>query len=87
MKVPHLFNPLKIGAITTPNRIFMAPLTRLRNTEPGDIPTPMMAEYYRQRASAGLIITEATQVSFQAKGYSGAPGLHTPEQISAWKYV
>lgn len=85
MKFPHLFNPLKIGAITTPNRIFMAPLTRLRNTEPGDIPTPMMAEYYRQRASAGLIITEATQVSFQAKGYSGAPGLHTPEQISAWK--
>lgn len=87
MKFPHLFNPLKIGAITTPNRIFMAPLTRLRNTEPGDIPTPMMAEYYRQRASAGLIITEATQVSFQAKGYSGAPGLHTPEQISAWKKI
>ncbi|MCW7762810.1 alkene reductase [Photorhabdus luminescens] len=87
MKFPHLFNPLKIGAITTPNRIFMAPLTRLRSIEPGDIPTSMMAEYYRQRASAGLIITEATQVSFQAKGYSGAPGLHTPEQISAWKKI
>lgn len=63
----------------------MAPLTRLRSIEPGDIPTPLMAEYYRQRASAGLIISEATQISAQAKGYAGAPGIHSPEQIAAWK--
>ena len=82
-----LFTPLKVGAITVPNRIFMAPLTRLRSIEPGDIPTPLMGEYYRQRASSGLIITEATQISFEAKGYAGAPGLHTPEQIAAWKAI
>ncbi|EEQ08492.1 N-ethylmaleimide reductase [Yersinia bercovieri ATCC 43970] len=78
---------MKVGALTLPNRVFMAPLTRLRSIEPGDIPTPLMAEYYRQRASAGLIITEATQISFQAKGYAGAPGLHTQEQLNAWKKI
>lgn len=82
-----LFSPLKVGAITVPNRVFMAPLTRLRSIEPGDIPTPLMGEYYRQRASAGLIISEATQISAQAKGYAGAPGLHSPEQIAAWKKI
>jgi len=87
MTLNKLFTPLKMGAITVPNRIFMAPLTRLRSIEPGDIPTPLMGEYYRQRASAGLIITEATQISFQAKGYAGAPGLHSPEQIAAWKAI
>lgn len=87
MASKQLFTPLKVGAITVPNRVFMAPLTRLRSIEPGDIPTPLMAEYYQQRASAGLIITEATQVSFQAKGYAGAPGLHTAEQIAAWKMI
>lgn len=87
MKTAKLFSPLKVGAITLPNRVFMAPLTRLRSIEPGDIPTPLMAEYYRQRASAGLIITEATQISFQAKGYAGAPGLHTQEQLNAWKKI
>lgn len=87
MASKQLFTPLKVGAITVPNRVFMAPLTRLRSIEPGDIPTPLMAEYYQQRASAGLIITEATQVSFQAKGYAGAPGLHTQPQIAAWKMI
>lgn len=82
-----LFTPLKVGAITAANRVFMAPLTRLRSIEPGDIPTPLMGEYYRQRASAGLIISEATQISAQAKGYAGAPGLHSPEQIAAWKKI
>lgn len=85
MSSEKLFSPLKVGAITAANRVFMAPLTRLRSIEPGDIPTPLMAEYYRQRASAGLIISEATQISAQAKGYAGAPGLHSPEQIAAWK--
>lgn len=87
MKTTKLFSPLKVGALTLPNRVFMAPLTRLRSIEPGDIPTPLMMEYYRQRASAGLIITEATQISFQAKGYAGAPGLHTQEQLNAWKKI
>lgn len=87
MQLEKLFTPLKLGAIVVPNRIFMAPLTRLRSIEPGDIPTPLMGEYYRQRASAGLVITEATQISFQAKGYAGAPGLHTAEQIAVWKAI
>ncbi|VEB98279.1 N-ethylmaleimide reductase [Cedecea lapagei] len=87
MSADKLFTPLKVGAITVPNRIFMAPLTRLRSIEPGDIPTPLMGEYYRQRASAGLIISEATQISAQAKGYAGAPGLHSEEQIAAWKKI
>jgi len=87
MSKATLFTPLKVGAVTVPNRIFMAPLTRLRSIEPGDIPTELMADYYAQRASSGLIITEATQISFQAKGYAGAPGLHTDEQIAAWKKI
>lgn len=87
MSASKLFTPLKVGAVTAPNRVFMAPLTRLRSIEPGDIPTPLMGEYYRQRASAGLIISEATQISAQAKGYAGAPGLHSPEQIAAWKKI
>lgn len=73
-----------MGAITAANRIFMAPLTRLRSIEPGDIPTPLMAEYYRQRASAGLIISEATQISAGQKGML-VHGIHSPEQIAAWK--
>ncbi|MBC4185339.1 alkene reductase [Klebsiella pneumoniae] len=87
MSEAKLFSPLKVGAVTVPNRVFMAPLTRLRSIEPGDIPTPLMGEYYRQRASSGLIITEATQISAQAKGYAGAPGLHSPEQIAAWQKI
>ncbi|KFC81365.1 alkene reductase [Buttiauxella agrestis] len=87
MSADKLFTPLKVGAITAPNRIFMAPLTRLRSIVPGDIPTPLMGEYYRQRASSGLIISEATQISAQAKGYEGAPGLHSDEQIAAWKKI
>lgn len=82
-----LFQPLHVGPLTLPNRVFMAPLTRLRSLEPGDIPTPLMAEYYGQRASAGLIISEATQISFQAKGYSGSPGIHTDAQIAGWQRV
>lgn len=67
MSEAKLFSPLKVGAVTVPNRVFMAPLTRLRSIEPGDIPTPLMGEYYRQRASSGLIITEATQISARPK--------------------
>ena len=62
MSFPNLFNPLQLGVQTLKNRIFMAPLTRLRAIEPGDVPTPLAKTYYSQRAGAGLIITEATQV-------------------------
>lgn len=87
--MPHslLFSPIKIGPVTLTNRIFMAPLTRLRSKEPGDIPTDLMLEYYRQRASAGLIISEATQISSAAKGSAGAPGLHSEAQCVAWKKI
>ena len=91
MSSEKLYSPLKVGAITAANRIFMAPLTRLRSIEPGDIPTPLMAEYYRQRASAGLIISEATQISAQQKDNAGAPGIHSPgtncrmEKITDWR--
>ena len=70
MSSEKLYSPLKVGAITAANRIFMAPLTRLRSIEPGDIPTPLMAEYYRQRASAGLIISEATQQALLGDDFS-----------------
>ncbi|PNK60411.1 alkene reductase [Psychrobacter sp. FDAARGOS_221] len=82
-----LFQPLTIGAQTLKNRVFMAPLTRLRSIEPSDMPNILAAEYYSQRAGAGLIIAEATQVSAQAKGYAGAPGLHNEEQMAAWKVI
>lgn len=82
-----LFEPVIMGTQTLKNRIIMAPLTRLRAVEPGDIPTALAGEYYSQRATAGLIIAEATQVSFQAKGYAGAPGVHTEDQKIAWKAI
>lgn len=82
-----LFEPVEMGTQTLKNRIIMAPLTRLRSVEPGDVPTAIAGEYYAQRASSGLVITEATQVSFQGKGYAGAPGIHTQDQITAWKTI
>ncbi|MGB0911095.1 MAG: alkene reductase, partial [Nitrospirales bacterium] len=66
-----LFEPLSIGSLTLPNRIIMAPLTRMRAKQPGNVPHELNAEYYAQRASAGLIISEATQVSQQGQGYPG----------------
>jgi len=84
--VPSLFDPIRIGAIEAPNRIFMAPLTRARATR-AHVPTPIMAEYYVQRASAGLIISEATGISRQGLGWPFAPGIWSGEQIEAWKPV
>ncbi len=81
-----LFSPYALGPITLANRIVMAPLTRNR-AAPGLLPSEHAAEYYAQRASAGLIITEATQVSKQAQGYQDTPGLYTPEQVAAWRVV
>jgi N-ethylmaleimide reductase len=81
-----LFKPFKLGALQLANRMVMAPLTRNR-AEAGNLPGAMTVEYYAQRASLGLIIAEATQVSAQAQGYVSTPGLHTPDQIAAWRNV
>jgi len=86
MSVTHLLTPLQVGAIHTANRIFMAPLTRMRAIE-HDVPNPLAVEYYAQRASAGLIISEATQISPLGKGYPGTPGIYSPEQTAAWKQI
>jgi 2,4-dienoyl-CoA reductase-like NADH-dependent reductase (Old Yellow Enzyme family) len=84
--MPTLFDPIQLGAITAPNRILMAPLTRGRATRDA-VPTPIMAEYYAQRASAGLIISEATGISRQGLGWPYAPGLWNDEQVEGWKPV
>ncbi len=81
-----LFTPFKPGNLQVPNRIVMAPLTRSRATIDG-VPTPIMAEYYRQRAGAGLIISEATNISRQGTGYPFTPGIYTEEQIEAWRPI
>lgn len=81
-----LFSPLQLGPYQLPNRIVMAPLTRSR-AGPGDVPRPMAAVYYGQRASAGLIISEASQISPQGKGYAWTPGIHSAEQVKGWKAV
>lgn len=81
-----LLNPIKLGAIELKNSVVMAPLTRNRAAE-GNVPQEMNVEYYAQRATAGLIITEATQVSAEGVGYPGTPGIHSPEQIEGWRKV
>jgi 2,4-dienoyl-CoA reductase-like NADH-dependent reductase (Old Yellow Enzyme family) len=81
-----LQQPLRIGAWHLPNRIIMAPLTRCRSS-PGRVPNQMMAEYYRQRAAAGLILAEATSISPMGVGYPDTPGLWSPEQVEGWKLV
>lgn len=81
-----LYQPFQLGRITLANRMVMAPLTRNR-AETGNVPGPMTIDYYAQRAGVGLIIAEATQVSAQAQGYYATPGVHSPEQIAAWKKV
>lgn len=81
-----LFEPVIVGDLHLANRIVMAPLTRNR-AAPGLVPGPFAAEYYAQRASAGLIIAEATQVSAQAQGYSDTPGCYTDAQVAGWKVV
>ncbi|MDH0865576.1 alkene reductase [Mitsuaria sp. GD03876] len=82
-----LFSPLTLGPLTLPNRIVMAPMTRARSSQPGNVPNALMAAYYAQRASAGLIVSEATQVSPQGQGYSFTPGIHGDEQVAGWRLV
>ena len=81
-----LFESITIGELTLPTRMVMAPLTRGRAGDEA-IPNELMVEYYRQRATAGLIITEATQISPQGRGWVGAPGIHLPEQVQGWRRV
>ncbi len=81
----HLFEPVQAGRLQLANRIVMAPLTR--NRAPDAVPTALMQTYYRQRASAGLIITEATAISHQGQGYADVPGIWSPEQVAAWKKI
>ena len=83
--MPSLFESVRAGDLNLPNRVVMAPLTR--NRAPGALPTPLMAEYYAQRASAGLLITEATAISAQGQGYADVPGLYGTEQLDGWKRV
>ncbi len=82
-----LFDFLQVGDLTLPNRLVMAPLTRMRSKQPGDIPQEINVKYYAQRSSAGLIISEATQISQQGKGYPATPGIYLDEQIEGWKKV
>jgi len=82
-----LFEPIRLGRMTLPHRIAMAPLTRSRARQPGNVPTPLNASYYVQRSSAALIISEATQVSMQGQGYAWTPGIHSREQVEGWRLV
>jgi N-ethylmaleimide reductase len=86
--VKTLFSPIRVGPLTLSHRVVMAPLTRLRSKVPGDIPVDLMAEYYAQRASeGGLIISEGATVSIGGRGYLGAPGIYSEEQVIGWRRV
>jgi 2,4-dienoyl-CoA reductase-like NADH-dependent reductase (Old Yellow Enzyme family) len=85
--MPNLFDPLKLGALALPNRIVMAPLTRSRATPEGRVPTQLQLDYYAQRASAGLIISEATSVTPMGVGYAATPGIWSEEQTREWKKI
>src|SRR5271168_1089741 len=83
-----LFSPVQIGPITLQHRVVMAPLTRSRSEQPGDIPGNLMLEYYTQRASeGGLLISEATAISITARGWFGAPGMYSDAQVAGWKKI
>src|SRR3569832_509183 len=81
-----VFSPFKLGHCALPNRMVMAPMTRNRATD-GNVPSELALEYYRQRTSAGLIITEATQVAQEGQGYPFTPGIHSPEQVAGWRRI
>src|SRR3954467_11060080 len=80
-----LFETYKLGPITLANRLVMAPLTRNRAVPGTFVPSPLAADYYGQRASAGLMITEASQVSQQGQGYQDTPGVYSKEQVAGWR--
>src|SRR5580692_12400074 len=83
-----LFTPIEIGPIQLKHRVVMAPLTRSRSEQPGDIPGRLMLEYYAQRASdGGFIVSEGTSVSLTGRGWLGAPGLYSDQQVEGWKKI
>ena len=86
MSTPNLFTPFRLGPYELRNRLVMAPMTRSRAGE-GGVPTELMVEYYAQRAGAGLIVTEGSQVSPQGVGYPDTPGIHTDAQVDGWRRV
>ena len=84
----RLFSPVQVGPLTLSHRVVMAPLTRSRSEQPGDVPGKLMLEYYTQRASdGGLIVSEATTISLAARGWFGAPGLYSEEQVIGWRKI
>ena len=85
--VADLFDDLTIGAVSAPNRVLMAPLTRMRAPAPEHLPNDLMREYYAQRASAGLVISEGTQISPEGQGYADTPGIHSDAQVAAWRGI
>jgi N-ethylmaleimide reductase len=87
MNYQKLFQQYELSGNQLENRFLMAPMTRSRASQPGDIPNALMAEYYAQRSTAGIIITEATQVSLQGKGYANTPGIYSKQQIEGWKFI
>lgn len=87
MDLTQIFSAYNLSGTPLKNRFVMAPMTRSRATQPGNIPNELMATYYAQRVSAGLIITEATQISLQGQGYAHTPGIYTLEQILGWKLI
>jgi N-ethylmaleimide reductase len=87
MKYSKLFTSYALGNMVVKNRFLMAPMTRSRASQPGDVPNALMARYYAQRASAGLMITEATQISMQGMGYAHTPGIYSQAQIEGWKFT
>ena len=87
MSINKLFSPTRIGPYDLRNRIVLPPLTRSRSSQPGNIPNDLMATYYRQRASAGFMVTEGTQIEPRGQGYAWTPGIPSQEQIEGWKKV
>lgn len=87
MTVSPLFQSVQLGDLTLPNRIALPPLTRCRSSQPGNVPNDMMAIYYGQRASAGFMVTEGSQIEPRGQGYAWTPGIHSDEQVEGWKKV
>lgn len=82
-----LFESTQLGPYTLKNRIVLPPLTRSRSSQPGNIPNDLMADYYRQRAGAGFVVTEGTQIEPRGQGYAWTPGIHSPEQVEGWRKI
>ena len=87
MKASKLFQNLNLGPYVLQNRIVLPPLTRSRSTQPGNIPNELMATYYQQRAGAGFMVTEGTQIEPRGQGYAWTPGIYSSEQIAGWRKV